>query len=162
MRPWFLGLAAGGAASAVFFLFSRKSAAAPTGPASSVQPQSPTPTNVVYDPTATYGEQQKVALAVPSGWRRVTNAEVAALPELGAKANALRNTSGFTSMAYGTLTPFTASDGKTYATWIEQHYHEPGGSVKPWGLHHGVTLLAQRDTSVLSDEWPGVQLGDLN
>lgn len=89
----------------------------------------------------TYGETQKVSLSVPSGWRRATSAEVSALPELSAQANALVNTSGFTSMQYGTLAPFTASNGRTYATWIEQHFHEPGGSVRPWGLHHGVTLL---------------------
>jgi hypothetical protein len=112
---------------------------------------------VGFDPNAVYGETQKVPMAVPAGWRRVTGSEVSALPELRTKASDLRNTAGFTSMAYGTLTPFTASDGNTYATWIEQHYHEPGGPVKPWGLHHGVTLLAQKDTSVLSDEWLGVR-----
>jgi hypothetical protein len=82
----------------------------------------------------------------------MTGSEVSALPELAVQADFLLNTSGFTSMQYGTLAPFTASDGNTYATWIEQHYHEPGGSVKPWGLHHGVTLLAQA-SSTLSDEW---------
>ena len=95
------------------------------------------------DEPPTYGEATHVALPVPDGWRRVTNAEVIALPELGAAATALRNTSGFTTMTYGTVTPFVASDGRTYATWVEQHYHEPGGVLKPWGLHHGVTLLAK-------------------
>jgi hypothetical protein len=71
----------------------------------------------------------------------VSNSEVSALPELSAKAVALMNTPGFTSMQYGTLSPFVASDGKTYATWVEQHFHPPGGSAQPWGLHHGVTLL---------------------
>jgi hypothetical protein len=93
-------------------------------------------------PTKFYGETTRVALAVPSGWRRATNADLATAPDLADHAVALRNTSGFTSMQYGTLTPFVASDGKTYATWVEQHYHEPLGPVKPWGLHHGVTLLA--------------------
>ena len=77
----------------------------------------------------------------------MTGSEVAALPELGVTANALRNTSGFTSMQYGTLSPFVASDGNTYATWIEQHYHPPGGDLRPWGYHHGVTLLAQAGLS---------------
>jgi hypothetical protein len=93
-------------------------------------------------PSPTYGETTRVSLAVPAGWRRVTGTEVSSLPELGVQANALRNTSGFTSMQYGTLAPFVASDGKTYATWIEQHWHEPGGTARPWGLHHGVTILA--------------------
>ncbi len=110
------------------------------------------------EPPKTYGETVKVTLAVPAGWRRATSAEVSALPELGAQANALMNTLGFTSMSYGTLIPFTGSDGRVYATWIEQHYHEPGGSTKPWGLHHGVTVLAQSNApSILADEWPGVR-----
>lgn len=105
-------------------------------------------------PPKVYGESTTVHLSVPSGWRRATSAEVSAFPELGARANALVNTSGFTSMPYGTLAPFVASDGRTYATWIEQHYHEPGGTAKPWGLHHGVTLLAQSAASgSLLDEW---------
>ncbi len=107
-------------------------------------------------PPVSYGEATKVALAVPSGWRRATNAEVSTLPELASQASALMNTPGFTSMAYGSLAPFTASDGNLYATWIEQHFHEPGGAAKPWGLHHGVTILAQAN-SVLADEWPGVR-----
>lgn len=145
MRPGIL-LAAGGAAAAVsaILLMTRKARAA-----------TPAAAAPGFDPTQIYGETRKVALAVPSGWRRATTSDVNALPELRDQANALRSAPGFTSMAYGTLTPFTASDGKTYATWIEQHYHEPGGPVKPWGLHHGVTLLAQAGT--LSDEWPGVR-----
>ena len=91
--------------------------------------------------TQTYGEIVRVPLAVPDGWRRVTSSEVAALPELGIAANALRNMPGFTSLPYGTIAPFIGSDGRMYATWVEQHYHEPGGPVQPWGLHHGVTLL---------------------
>jgi len=100
------------------------------------------PASPTFDPTKFYGETTRVVQAVPSGWRRATNSDLAAAPDLADHAVALRNTSGFTSMQYGTLTPFVASDGKTYATWIEQHYHEPGGAVRPWGLHHGVTLLA--------------------
>ncbi len=125
-RQW-LWLAAAGAATTIL-LVTRKTKGAPILP---TQP----------DPPKSYGETVHVALAVPAGWRRATNADVSALPELGAQANTLRNTPGFTSMAYGTLTPFVASDGRTYATWVEQHYHEPGGAAKPWGLHHGVTLL---------------------
>jgi hypothetical protein len=90
-----------------------------------------------------YGETERVALAVPSGWRRVAYSEVSAVPDLASQAVALRSTPGFSTMQYGTLSPFVASDGLVYATWIEQHYHEPEGPVKPWGYHHGVTLLAQ-------------------
>lgn len=128
MKP-LLWIAASGAAAGLLLLLTRKRAPAPPPP--------PPP------PPITYGETTRVALEVPVGWRRATNAEVSALPELGAAALALRNTPGFTSMVYGTLAPFVASDGRTYATWIEQHYYPPGGTSKPWGLHHGVTLLAQ-------------------
>jgi len=117
------------AAGAVGLFFAKKAKAATSGQIPSSMQQ--------------YGEQQKVSLAVPAGWRRATNADIQAAPDLISRANALRSTPNFTSMQYGTLSPFTGSDGKTYATWVEQHYHEPGGPVKPWGLHHGVTILAQ-------------------
>jgi len=138
MEKTLLWIAAGGAAAAgLGLLLFRKGAG--------VVPPSP-------EPAKTYGETQKVALAVPAGWRRVTGAEVSALPELSSHASALVNTSGFTSMRYGSLAPFIGSDGRTYATWVEQHYHEPGGAAKPWGLHHGVTVLTQ-GASTLADEW---------
>ena len=130
MKPLAIGLAIVGAAATAtsIFLATRKQ-----------EPPTPEPP----EPPKTYGETVKVALPVPSGWRRVTGAEVSALPELVSRAVALRNTPGFTSMTYGTLAPFAASDGGTYATWVEQHYHPPGGVALPWGLHHGVTLLTQ-------------------
>lgn len=152
--PWIAG---GGAALAAVLIFERKAKAAPATPPGNPAP--PVPLPIGFDPNAFYGERQKVPLAVPSGWRRVSSGEVSALPELRTAATSLRNSPGFTSTAYGTLAPFQASNGKTYATWVEQHYHEPGGPVKPWGLHHGVTLLAQVDTSVLSDEWSSVHFG---
>lgn len=108
----------------------------------------------VLPPAPTYGETVRITIPVPSGWRRATSAEVAALPELGVRANTLLNSPGFASALYGTLTPFVASDGKTYATLIEQHFHEPGGPGKPWGLHRGVTLLVRTSGSgSLLDEW---------
>jgi hypothetical protein len=134
MKHPLLLFAIGGGVVAGILLLTRRSSAAPSSPETTG-----------FDPNVFYGEKQKIALAVPSGWRRVTNAEVTAVPDLLTQATTLRSTPGFTSMAYGTLTPFTASDGKTYATWVEQHYHEPGGPVKPWGLHHGVTLLAKAE-----------------
>jgi hypothetical protein len=135
-----LWIAAGGIAAGLLLLVRQSDAA------SNTPPEPPTP------PSPTYGETTRVTLSVPAGWRRATNAEVAAHPELVAHATALLNTPGFSSMTYGTLDPFVANDGKTYATWIEQHYHEPGGPTKPWGLHHGVTLLARVD-GTLQDEW---------
>lgn len=62
-------------------------------------------------------------------------------------------------MAYGTLAPFVAVDGKTYATWIEQHYHPPGGATQPWGYHHGVTLLTKVEPpATLLDEWQSARI----
>ena len=122
MKVWPIALGVGAATGMILMLVRRAGAAS---------------TQVMY------GESKIVSLAVPPGWRRVTSAEVAAVPDLASHAVTLRNTTGFSSMAYGTLLPFVASDGRTYATWIEQHYREPGSSVKPWGYHHGVTLLAR-------------------
>jgi len=133
MNPWIIAGGAAAAAVGGILLATRKST-----------PATPPPP----EPLQTYGEQTRVILPVPGGWRRVTGVEVSALPELRAKAAELQNTSGFKTMQYGTLAPFTASDGKTYATWIEQHFHEPEGPVKPWGYHHGVTLLAKLDAGV--------------
>lgn len=130
MKEPFIYAAVAGVVTAGVLLLTRRASVAPI--ISSTQP-----------PPQSYGEAQRITLSVPSGWRRATSAEVSALPELSTQANALMNTSGFTSMQYGTLSPFVASDGNTYATWIEQHYHPPGGAARPWGLHHGVTVLAQ-------------------
>jgi hypothetical protein len=33
-------------------------------------------------------------------------------------------------------------EGKTYVARFEQHYHEEGGPLRPWGYHKGVTLYA--------------------
>lgn len=147
MNKPILWLAVGGAAltATATVLFLRKRTAEGGSP-----PLPPTP--------PIYGETTRVTIAVPASWRRVTSAEVAALPELGARANAVRSAAGFSSSLYGTLTPFVASDGKTYATLIEQHWHEPGGALQPWGLHHGVTILARVGVpGALLDEWgPGL------
>jgi hypothetical protein len=44
-----------------------------------------------------------------------------------------------TGAAFGTEIPFEV-DGHSYVGRIEEHYHEPGGSRKPWGRHRGVTV----------------------
>jgi hypothetical protein len=136
-----LSLAAiGGAVTAGLLLVTRKAKAA-----TAAAPAPVTPAVVQPQPPKIYGETTRVPLAVPAGWRRVGPSEVT--PDLIAQANSLRSSTGFTSLPYGTLRPFT-SDGRTYATWVEQHYHEPGGAAKPWGYHHGVTLLARKDAGV--------------
>jgi hypothetical protein len=39
----------------------------------------------------------------------------------------------------GTEVPFDI-DGRAYVARIEEHYHEPGGPLRPWGHHRGVTV----------------------
>lgn len=96
----------------------------------------PAPSDAGAQPDApvTYGEQQ-VTTPFPTGYRRLQQSEVT--PDLAAKATSIRNSPGFTSMQYGTVIPI----GGPTAALVEQHYHEPLGPVKPWGFHHGVTLI---------------------
>jgi len=87
-------------------------------------------------PPGSYGEKP-VATPFPAGYRRLKSSEVT--PDLLAKANAVRNSPGFTSAPYGTI----IDEGDGNAVLVEQHYHEPGGPVKPWGYHHGATLITR-------------------
>lgn len=116
--------------------FTKRSSAATLSPLPPPAPPAPSP-DVPIGPV---GEAQ-VSTPFPSGYRRLKSSEVT--PELLAKASSTRSSNGFKLLAYGTVMPFTASDGKSYAVLVEQHFHEPGGPVKPWGYHHGVTLLAK-------------------
>jgi len=43
---------------------------------------------------------------------------------------------------FGTKVPFEA-DGRQYIAVIEEHYHEPGGPLRPWGKHHGVSVFVE-------------------
>jgi len=40
----------------------------------------------------------------------------------------------------GTEVVFTHR-GRTCMARIERHYHEPGGSARPWGWHRGISLF---------------------
>lgn len=104
-----------------FVFLSRKTQAATLRPL-----PSPVPTGAV---------ETQVTVPLPAGWRRVYQAEVT--PALSEQAATILGTYG--GQPYGTFVPI---DG-TYAAIIEQHYHEPGGPMKPWGFHHGVTLLTR-------------------
>ncbi len=90
------------------------------------------------DPSGT-GEWIVTPAAPPAGFRRVLGSEVT--PELTAKAKEILKSHG--QEPIGTTVPFQASDGKQYLGVIEQHYHEPGGPLKPWGPHHGVSLFVE-------------------
>ncbi len=54
--------------------------------------------------------------------------------------HAERILSGHARDPFGTEIPFEEA-GKRYLGRIEEHYHEPGGPLKPWGYHPGVSLL---------------------
>lgn len=71
---------------------------------------------------------------MPDGWRRMKQAEVT--PAHTAFAIECRRHMG----AVGRLQQ-TAINGVTVAGRTEWHYHEPGGTMRPWGWHHGVSLL---------------------
>ncbi|HXK18149.1 MAG TPA: hypothetical protein VNG33_10125 [Polyangiaceae bacterium] len=43
----------------------------------------------------------------------------------------------------GTVTKLP-TDGRDIAAVIEPHFHEPGGPVKPWGWHKGVSLYERK------------------
>jgi peptidoglycan hydrolase-like protein with peptidoglycan-binding domain len=43
---------------------------------------------------------------------------------------------------FGSEFPFESA-GKRYYGRIEQHYHPPGGPLKPWGYHPGVSLFIE-------------------
>lgn len=72
----------------------------------------------------------------PSGWRRLRQSEVT--PEHTAFAIECRRHMG----KVGNLQE-TTIQGATIAGRTEWHYHEPGGSMRPWGWHHGVSLLTK-------------------
>ncbi len=78
------------------------------------------------------GNQSRQPVAVPGGWRRATGAEASGYG--GAAQSILSSHFG---SPYGTVVTIDA----TTAALIEQHCHEPGGPVQPWGYHKGVTLL---------------------
>ncbi|MHC4392616.1 MAG: peptidoglycan-binding domain-containing protein [Planctomycetota bacterium] len=81
------------------------------------------------------------ALAITSqqGWtlRRLTNREVT--PDIS--AHAVRILRAHRSDPYGTDVPFVSA-GEDFVGRIEQHYHPPGGAMKPWGYHPGVSVFA--------------------
>lgn len=70
--------------------------------------------------------------------RRMKQSEVT--PAITQKAIELRKQYARVSN-YGLEIPFE-SGGKQYVARIEKHFHEPGGPLKPWGEHPGVSVLA--------------------
>lgn len=69
-------------------------------------------------------------------YRRVRDDEVTA--ELSGEAKGMLKLHW--SEPYGSEHPFELS-GRRYIACIEQHYHPPGGPMRPWGYHPGVSLF---------------------
>lgn len=59
-------------------------------------------------------------------------------------ASDLRST-GFCACALGTEREVTI-DGVRYVAVVEEHYHEPGGKLHPWGKHHGISMFRVIDS----------------
>lgn len=79
-------------------------------------------------------KSEPTALSVPSGWRRMRPEEVTGAH--GGFANRMLKTIGeIGELRIGEI------EGERVAAWTEWHFHEPGGPVKPWGWHRGITLL---------------------
>jgi len=72
----------------------------------------------------------------PPEYRRAKTAEVTAAGT--AKAREVV----FGPSKFGDVVPFT-DGGREYAIVVEEHWHRPGGPVKPWGIHKGATLLVK-------------------
>jgi hypothetical protein len=84
-----------------------------------------------------------VQTQVPEGYRRVKQAEVTpSLTEIAKEVLA-----AFGKSPLGTQVPFTYQTADMLAI-IEQHYHEPGGPLKPWGPHKGVSLFVRMGQSI--------------
>jgi len=76
-----------------------------------------------------------VAIDLPAGYRRVRGDEVTA--ELSSAAQSVLASHG--GAPFGTVVPIDDE----YAGLIEEHYHPPGGAARPWGFHHGVSLIVR-------------------
>ena len=76
-------------------------------------------------------------ISVPSGWRRMRGEEVG--PAEGAFARRALTTKGTPGHQQIEVMP----DGAEVMALTEWHHHEPGGPARPWGWHHGITLLVR-------------------
>lgn len=92
----------------------------------------------------TFQTANKLGMRVP---RRLQNNELT--PALIAQARIIL--AAHHQDPFGTEVPFDI-DGIRYIGRIEQHYHQPGGPLKPWGYHVGVSLFidAPPDTTIVA------------
>jgi hypothetical protein len=74
--------------------------------------------------------------------QRLTNADLT--PAIIKAATQLRS-EGLCGSALGTEREVTI-DGVRYVAVVEEHYHEPGGKLRPWGKHHGISMFRVIDS----------------
>jgi hypothetical protein len=77
--------------------------------------------------------------AIPPEYRRMKDGEVS--DELKAAAPA------FLSLPYGSVVPVPNIADQDVLAGIELHFHTPGGPVKPWGWHKGVSLFIRDEAN---------------
>jgi len=141
VNPIALGI---GGLVALFMLAGRKAEAAPLFPPDP-EPGPPPPPPMPPEPSAACSDNVMLSdglaelvihTPIPGGWRRLKGGEAT-----GELISFAQQTLGAHSRApYGSL---YVHPGAQYAAMIEQHCHGPGGPTRPWGRHHGVTLLAK-------------------
>lgn len=87
--------------------------------------------------------EDTILTQVPEGFRRVKQAEVTPpLTEIAKQVLVAYGTSPL-----GTNVPFVYQ-GADMTAVIEEHYHTPGGPLKPWGKHKGVSLFVRLGQSI--------------
>jgi N-acetylmuramoyl-L-alanine amidase len=94
------------------------------------------------DPDAVVGPRtlEKAAALGLRSLRRLRNNEVTH----GLTVEAKRILAAHRHEPYGTEFPFQLG-GVQYVARIEEHYHPPGGALRPWGHHPGVSLFMETD-----------------
>lgn len=81
------------------------------------------------------------AMPIPKGWRRARPEELDdAAKEFAVAALQTKGEPG--NIQIGAF-----ADGRGLLALTEWHFHPPGGPVKPWGWHHGITLLVEDQAS---------------
>ena len=83
--------------------------------------------------TKTYTVAQRLGMTV---FRRMRDPEVS----LAARKQAKAILDAHWREPLGSEFPFDDA-GRSIIARLEQHYHEPGGPLRPWGYHTGVSLF---------------------
>ena len=105
-------------------------------PSACSRPKS-SPAGAVPQPSAAPPKPPRLATGGPvsPGLRHLRSDETT--PEVAQRAREILDAND--RAPFGTEVPFEV-DGRSYVGRIEEHYHEPGGSRRPWGRHRGVTV----------------------